>query len=138
MRRKVSTSFICFIDLSLIKANCSRRSCRGEIVWTNFHCLLCLGLSGFFLFWTAILLRYSARAPDIQSGQETLKTFNKFYANILLGGLATFLNDVFLLRKVINDQIYINEMSKISIKKRCHSIPLLIKILRRLKPPNYS
>jgi len=35
----------------------ARRAWRGEIVWTNFHCLLCLGLTGFFLFWTAILLR---------------------------------------------------------------------------------
>lgn len=38
-------------------ASNSRRTGRGEIVWTNFHCLLCLGLSGFFIFWTAILLR---------------------------------------------------------------------------------
>ena len=50
-----------------------RRAWRGEIVWTNFHCLLCLGLTGFFLFWTAILLRYSLQAADIQSGQKTFK-----------------------------------------------------------------
>jgi len=36
----------------------NRRTTRGGgIVWTNFHCMLCLGLSGFFIFWTAILLR---------------------------------------------------------------------------------
>ena len=30
---------------------------RGELVWTNFHCLLCVGLTGFFIFWTILLLR---------------------------------------------------------------------------------
>ena len=30
---------------------------RGEFVWTNFHCLLCLGMAGFVLFWTVLLLR---------------------------------------------------------------------------------
>ena len=49
---------------SSVTVSCFRRSCRSEIVWTSFHCLLCLGLSGFFLFWTAILLRYSDRSAN--------------------------------------------------------------------------
>merc|ERR1711997_502017 len=28
-----------------------------EFVWTNFHCILCLGLTGFTIFWTILLLR---------------------------------------------------------------------------------
>lgn len=35
-----------------------KRSHRKEWIWTNFHCLLCLGVSGFLVFWTFILLRW--------------------------------------------------------------------------------
>jgi len=30
---------------------------KHEIVWTNFHCILCLGITGFTIFWTILLLR---------------------------------------------------------------------------------
>ena len=29
-----------------------------EWTWTNFHCALCLGVSGFIIFWIFILARY--------------------------------------------------------------------------------
>ena len=35
----------------------ARRAKRGEFVRTNFHCLLCLGIAGFVVFWTLLLLR---------------------------------------------------------------------------------
>jgi len=28
-----------------------------ELTWTNFHCALCLGVSGFIIFWIFILAR---------------------------------------------------------------------------------
>ena len=34
------------------------REREGYIVWTQFHCLLCLGIVGFIIFWTFLLLRY--------------------------------------------------------------------------------
>ena len=30
---------------------------KREFVWTNFHCVLCLGICGFTIFWTILLLR---------------------------------------------------------------------------------
>ena len=35
----------------------AKRSHRGEFIWTNFHCLLCLGMAGFVVSWTLLLLR---------------------------------------------------------------------------------
>ena len=35
----------------------AKRSHRGEFIWTNFHCLLCVGIAGFVVFWTLLLLR---------------------------------------------------------------------------------
>ena len=35
----------------------AKRTHRGEFIWTNFHCLLCVGIAGFVVFWTLLLLR---------------------------------------------------------------------------------
>ena len=34
-----------------------QRKYRTNCVWTNFHSLLSLGISGFLVFWTLLLLR---------------------------------------------------------------------------------
>ena len=34
-----------------------KRTSRGDFMWTNFHCLLCVGIAGFTVFWTLLLLR---------------------------------------------------------------------------------
>jgi hypothetical protein len=35
----------------------TKKANREEFIWTNFHCLLCLGIGGFLVFWTMLLLR---------------------------------------------------------------------------------
>ena len=40
-----------------------KRARREDWVWTNFHCLLCLGITGFIIFWTFLLLRYVCSRP---------------------------------------------------------------------------
>ena len=33
--------------------------------WTNFHCILCLGVCIFFIFWIFLLLRYAAAVREV-------------------------------------------------------------------------
>ena len=33
--------------------------------WTDFHCILCLGMAGFFVFWIFLLLRYNDTFSNI-------------------------------------------------------------------------
>ena len=37
--------------------NPAKRVKRGDFIWTNFHCMLCVGIGGFVVFWTLLLLR---------------------------------------------------------------------------------
>lgn len=45
------------VDISV--SHMYKSKARGDFSWTNFHCLLCMGIAGFAVFWTLLLLRWA-------------------------------------------------------------------------------